>query len=169
MRPELIISGGQTGADQGGLEGAKRIGIETGGYMPKGCRTEAGPRPDLLLLYNMKEHPSDLYPPRTRANAELADATVWFGKTNSAGYVCTFNAVERYGKKWLENPTYEQLAQWCIDWKVKILNVAGNRESRNIGLHAKTADTIVSAFGPEMVRETWRKLQSQADREEADL
>ena len=32
---ELVISGGQTGADQAGWRSAKKAGIATGGYMPK--------------------------------------------------------------------------------------------------------------------------------------
>ena len=30
----MIVSGGQTGADQGGLEAAKEAGIRTGGWAP---------------------------------------------------------------------------------------------------------------------------------------
>jgi hypothetical protein len=33
---ERVISGGQTGADQAGLAAAKRLGVPTGGFMPKG-------------------------------------------------------------------------------------------------------------------------------------
>lgn len=33
---ERIISGGQTGVDQGALEAAKMLGIATGGWMPSG-------------------------------------------------------------------------------------------------------------------------------------
>jgi Circularly permutated YpsA SLOG family len=39
MLLKKIISGGQTGADQAGLRTAKRLGIETGGWMPQGWRT----------------------------------------------------------------------------------------------------------------------------------
>ena len=39
-RPSKIISGGQTGADMGGLLAAKDLGIRTGGWMPKGWLTE---------------------------------------------------------------------------------------------------------------------------------
>ena len=46
---ERVISGGQTGADQAGLAVAKRLGIPTGGCMPKGWLTEAGPRPDFAV------------------------------------------------------------------------------------------------------------------------
>eukprot|EP01119_Soliformovum_irregulare_P004445 TRINITY_DN15449_c0_g1_i2.p1 TRINITY_DN15449_c0_g1~~TRINITY_DN15449_c0_g1_i2.p1 ORF type:complete len:100 (-),score=8.00 TRINITY_DN15449_c0_g1_i2:86-385(-) len=41
-----IISGGQTGADRGGLIAGKNLGIQTGGYMPKGfkCDDDDGAR-----------------------------------------------------------------------------------------------------------------------------
>jgi hypothetical protein len=40
-----VISGGQTGADQGGLRAARACGIPTSGWAPKGWMTEAGPAP----------------------------------------------------------------------------------------------------------------------------
>jgi hypothetical protein len=40
---ELVISGGQTGADQGGLRATRACGIPTGGWAPRGWLTEAGP------------------------------------------------------------------------------------------------------------------------------
>ena len=47
---ECIISGGQTGADQGGLLAARKSGIQTGGWCPLGWRTELGPAPWLAVL-----------------------------------------------------------------------------------------------------------------------
>ncbi len=44
---ECCISGGQSGADFGGLLAAKRCGIPTGGKIPKGFLTENGPKPEL--------------------------------------------------------------------------------------------------------------------------
>lgn len=40
----LIISGGQTGADQAGWRAARRCGLATGGRMPREFETEDGPR-----------------------------------------------------------------------------------------------------------------------------
>jgi hypothetical protein len=37
---ERVISGGQTGADQGGLRAARACGIPTGGWAPRGWLTE---------------------------------------------------------------------------------------------------------------------------------
>ena len=44
MKIFKIISGGQTGADKGGLIAAKKANIKTGGIAPKGFMTEAGKR-----------------------------------------------------------------------------------------------------------------------------
>jgi hypothetical protein len=43
-----VISGGQTGADQGGLVAARTLKIETGGTAAKGWLTEDGPKRKLL-------------------------------------------------------------------------------------------------------------------------
>jgi hypothetical protein len=58
---QRIISGGQTGADQAGLEAAERLGIPTGGFMPKGFHTETGPRPVLAARYGLVETATEDY------------------------------------------------------------------------------------------------------------
>jgi Circularly permutated YpsA SLOG family len=40
---ERVITGGQTGADQGGLRAARACGVPTAGWAPRGWLTEAGP------------------------------------------------------------------------------------------------------------------------------
>jgi hypothetical protein len=40
--PERVISGGQTGADRGGLDAALELGIACGGCCPKGRKAEDG-------------------------------------------------------------------------------------------------------------------------------
>jgi len=41
-----IISGGQTGADQGAIDAAIKYSFLYGGWIPKGRLTENGPLPD---------------------------------------------------------------------------------------------------------------------------
>lgn len=60
-----IISGGQTGADQGGLSAAIILNIKTGGTAPKGYRTQAGSASWLNKL-GLLEHSSSDYAPRTQ-------------------------------------------------------------------------------------------------------
>jgi hypothetical protein len=45
-----IISGGQTGADQGALYAAIGLDIPHGGWVPKGGKTEGGPVKLLSIL-----------------------------------------------------------------------------------------------------------------------
>ncbi len=58
-----IISGGQTGADRAALDAAIKMGIDHGGWIPKGRKTEDGVFPDkngrlhipLLTIYGQYE------------------------------------------------------------------------------------------------------------------
>ena len=142
-----IVSGGQTGADQGGLEAGKYLGLETGGWMPKNFMTEDGPRPDFVARYGVREHSSPRYPPRTTANVRDAQATVWFGKTGSAGYRCASAACNKYERRLLVVCSPKDLRDFIEAHRIRILNVAGNRESKNPGLRELVIRTFLEAFG----------------------
>jgi len=71
-----VISGGQTGVDQAGLDAAKFHGIETGGWMPGRWTTLNGPKPGYAEKYGMVEHKSVGYAPRTKQNIFDSDATL---------------------------------------------------------------------------------------------
>lgn len=146
MKPKKIISGGQTGADQGALVAARQLGIETGGWMPLGARTEAGCCPALLELYGLKEDSSPEYPPRTRKNVRDSDATAWFGTLKSAGHHCTKKACDEYERPFKVIRSPEQLQRFVAEFNVEVLNCAGNRQSTNRGIHRWTAELIIEAF-----------------------
>src|SRR3546814_16533072 len=74
----LVISGGQTGADQGGLLGARDAGVRTGGTVPKGWRTEDGAA-SWLAEFGLVAGQGKSYSARTRANAAASAGTVLFG------------------------------------------------------------------------------------------
>jgi hypothetical protein len=99
---DLVISGGQTGADQAGWRAAKAAGIPTGGWMPKGFLTEVGARPEFAELYGARDLESPDYPARTRANVAMADGLIWFGDTTSPGGKLTLRlARERRIPTWI--------------------------------------------------------------------
>ena len=132
-----IISGGQTGADQAGLAVAKRLGIPTGGFVPKGFLTEAGPRPDLAAEYGLEETDTAAYPERTERNVRLADGTVVFGDARSPGSMLTIRLCRRHGRPCLTIPpdaapdqAARQLRAWLDEHRIATLNVAGNRASQ---------------------------------------
>ncbi len=101
---ERIISGGQTGIDQLGLDVAYSLGIPTGGTAPKGYLTENGPNSLSRELYGLTEHTSASYPPRTRANGQQSDGSVIFGRL-SGGTKLTLETCGKEGKPHLVNPT----------------------------------------------------------------
>jgi Circularly permutated YpsA SLOG family len=150
-----VISGGQTGVDQAALRAAKACGLQTGGYAPKGYRTDDGPNGRLLRFYGLREHPSPYYPPRTHQNVIDSDATLILGNPTSAG--CTLTA--RYARE-ANRPCYclrwvkgsieffeaPSIKAWLQQAKPTILNVAGNRESTNPGIGKWSGDLLMHIF-----------------------
>lgn len=140
-----IISGGQTGADRGGLEAGRRLGIETGGTVPRGYRTENGPDPT-LKDFGMVEHCSRNFHPRTVQNVEDSDGTVWFGMTDTPGALATLRAAVALDRPLLLNPLPGVLREWIAINNINILNVAGNRESLHPGLCQEVEAYIINEF-----------------------
>ena len=81
-----IISGGQTGADQGGLEAAKSLNIKTAGWAPVDFMTNKGPDPSLANMYGLKaikrttemSAKSKGYAKRDKMNVNLCDVFIGF-------------------------------------------------------------------------------------------
>lgn len=74
-----IVSGGQTGVDQGALDAALELGFACGGWCPAGRRAENGTVP---LRYPLREMESGGYWQRSRRNIEDSDGTLilYFGE-----------------------------------------------------------------------------------------
>lgn len=67
-----ICCGGQSGADFAGWRAALITGLETYGVMPKGFKTEDGPKSE-YVKYGATEHKSSDYGPRTYENIKNSD------------------------------------------------------------------------------------------------
>lgn len=147
-----VISGGQTGADIGGIRAAQACGIVTGGWLPKGCITQEGCKPNLLSEFGMLEHDKSGYPPRTEANVRDSDATIRLATNlKSRGETCTLSAIKWYKKPYLDvdmkkpRPV-EEVVNWILQENVKILNVAGNAESTSPGIGAAVENYLGQIF-----------------------
>ena len=149
MKLSKIISGGQTGADQGAIYGAHAAGFPTGGTAPGGFRTEVGPNPG-LARYGLVESNWRAYSVRTFKNVADADATVIFSEYESPGTRCTRNAAIRCEKPYIivdplrQAPAHAaaRIARFCREENVHTLNVAGHRESKAKGIQHYVARTI---------------------------
>lgn len=142
-----VISGFQTGADLGGIIAAYNFGIETGGHIPKGFLTEYGPKPE-LAQFGAIEHSSDKYPPRTFENAKNSDGTIRFASNfNSGGERCTLKAIKQYNKPYIDVDVIapiddKEVIEWIVKNQIKVLNVAGNRESTSPGIFKFTKNYL---------------------------
>jgi hypothetical protein len=152
MGLERVISGGQTGADRAALAAAKAAGIPTGGWMPRGFRALDGPRPEFAELYGLREHASDLYPPRTALNVKESDATLRFATDwDSSGELLTLAMCQRYLRPHLDvtpgGPvTPAGVAAWLASNRVRVLNVAGNAERTSPGIEEFVATFLAEVF-----------------------
>lgn len=144
-----VISGGQTGADQAGLRAAAASGLETGGVAPKGWLTEDGPAP-WLADYGLTECQTEGYPARTEANVRGSDATLWIGDPRTPGGRATLGTAKMWGKPYavvtpgVTCPSFA--AQLVRNSEARVLNIAGNRESKNPGCGAAAEQFLAEVF-----------------------
>ena len=149
--PESIVSGGQTGVDQGALDAAIALDIDHGGWCPAGRITEDGTVPE---RFQLKEHASAYYPDRTAQNVIDSDATlILYRKKLSGGTALTRKICRREGKPFLSvaiddpaNAT-EQIVSWLGLVRPTVLNVAGPRESNAMGIHEETRLLLTIILG----------------------
>ena len=138
MTVARIVSGGQTGADRGGLEAAIHCGLPYGGWCPKGRKSEDGTIPAKYILQEMN---TPDYLARTEANVVDSDATLIFTAGRlEGGSLKTSQFAVNYSKPCLHIDTSavrrgEAVVQ-IVDWLARVcprdcvLNVAGSRASK---------------------------------------
>jgi hypothetical protein len=131
--PWRIVSGGQTGVDRAALDVAISVGIPCGGWCPRGRRAEDGTLP---ARYHMYETPSAGYTQRTEWNVRDSDGTLVLSSGSlEGGSLLTAEVAERYRRPLLvADPRLVDPAEvrsWIDAERIRILNVAGPRASRD--------------------------------------
>jgi hypothetical protein len=135
-----VMSGGQTGVDRGALEGARDMGVKTKGYASYNFMTENGSDPTLKEFGLIDSGRN--YKGRTELNAQWSDGTIWIGKQDSAGYIATRNACNKFNRKFIHHTSVNDTITIIHKFGWSTINFAGSRESRNIGIQ-ETARKIV--------------------------
>ena len=150
-RLDKIVSGGQTGADRAGLDAAMDAGIRVGGYCPKGRLAEDGTVPD---RYPLTELAKSGYPARTEKNVVESHGTLILniGKL-TGGTKLTVECARKHSKPFLiiqidGQPSAESVINWISENNLRVLNVAGPRESKCPGLHARSVAFLREVFSP---------------------
>lgn len=144
---QKFVSGGQTGVDRAALDAARRLRLSQGGWCPRGRRAEDGPIPS---WYPLRETPSRSYDQRTRWNVRDSDGTLIINRGPlDGGTLLTF----ALARKTFAKPVYVQQVERRLDrrrfrvWlrrkRIRILNVAGPRESKRPGIYKQAAEVIL--------------------------
>lgn len=148
---EKIVSGGQTGADRAGLDVAMKVGLPVGGYCPKGRLAEDGTVPE---CYPLIELTKGGYSVRTERNVIESDGTLIFniGKL-TGGTRLTVECARKHNKPHLviqldatRRPNVATLSEWLDQNNIRVLNVAGPRESKTPGVHRLVCQYLEEFF-----------------------
>lgn len=149
---ERIVSGGQTGVDRAGLDVAIAWGIEHGGWCPRGRRAEDGRIP---ACYRLTETDSSDYAVRTEQNVNDSDGTlILYLAELRGGTELTYRLAQKNGKPSLLvdlcNPeSIEDVRQWLLDQRIRVLNIAGPRASQNGDIYELARVYLESVLSPQ--------------------
>ena len=145
-----IVSGGQTGVDRAALDAALELGLETGGWCPKGRLAEDGVIPQ---RYPLRECHSSDYSVRTEWNVRDSDGTlILYDTALEGGTLLTLELAKQLEKSHRVIQLKETdrlvspLIEWILDNQIRVLNVAGPRESNSPGIYNRAHDFLLILF-----------------------
>lgn len=148
---QKIVSGGQTGVDRAALDVAIFLEIEHGGWCPLGRRAEDGRIP---AVYRLKQTRSKQYSARTEQNVVDSDGTcILYRQQTTGGTELTRKLAIKHNRPLIcidlnvaEEKELEELNSWLKNHGIKVLNIAGPRESTCPGIMNQTERFLLKAF-----------------------
>ena len=148
-----IVSGGQTGVDQAALDAARELGLEYGGYVPRGRWTEDGPLPAEYegMVETEGRHPAA----RTKRNVRESNATLIISRGEcEGGTLLTLLTAQGSSKPHLhvdlaqtsDAEAAASVREWLLHIRPRTLNVAGPRASKDACIYAETKAILLEAL-----------------------
>lgn len=144
-----IVSGGQTGVDRGALDAAIDLGLEHGGWCPRGRLAEDGRIPG---RYQLRQTKSAEYRVRTEQNVIDSDGTLilyrdrLFGGTELTRRLALKHQKPHCVVDLARDADVTTVRQWVAEHSIGVLNVAGPRESSLPGIDAEAREFVCSVF-----------------------
>lgn len=150
---EKIISGGQTGVDRAALDAAIKLNIPHGGWCPKGRLAEL--ETTIPKKYLLKETATSDFSERTKLNIQDSDGTLIFvpslplpASINDGTKLTEQEALARKKPHLIIDLSKEinihLITEWIKTQEIKILNIAGPRESLSPGIYQKTLEVLTT-------------------------
>lgn len=142
-----IVSGGQTGVDRAALDSAIRFRLSCGGWCPRHRLAEDGAIP---AKYPLRETTTEQIDVRTELNVLDSDATLILAvgtPRDGTGFteVCAKHHQKPCLVVDLDNPIQtEEVRAWIQTYQIRILNVAGPRESERPGCIYRAASEFLT-------------------------
>lgn len=150
---KVIVSGGQTGTDRAALDVAIELNIAHRGWCPKGRIAEDGIIPE---KYHLQETETGDYSERTKLNIRDTEGTIIFVPSTpikvTDGTMLTIKEVYERKKPHLiidvsQNKNINNLMEkWVAKNNIKILNVAGSRESQHPSIYEEVKEILRQAL-----------------------
>lgn len=146
-----VVSGGQTGVDRAALDVGLELGLEVGGWCPRGRWAEDGPIP---ARYPLIETRSPEVHVRTQRNVECSTATLVLSRGSPIGGTrYTVEIAQSMCRPLLVVDLFDHskdavaaIVRWLEDVRPEVLNVAGPRESGAPGITDEAMHTLRLAF-----------------------
>ena len=143
-----IVTGGQTGVDRAALDTALSLFLPVRGWCPRGRLAEDGTIPS---VYPLQETTSTDYAVRTEWNVRDSDGTIILAYEPLAGGTkLTADLAHKYNRPILvldalsfSKDDIDRFHRWTQENHIRILNVAGPRESAKPGVIYKRAQDIL--------------------------
>ena len=141
-----IVSGGQTGVDRAALDVAIAWGMDYGGWIPSDRSAEDGIIPARYTELKVTHRPESAY--RTEQNVKDSDGTLILSPSDLVGgSLLTKQFAMDFGRPVLcvklcdvcTQDQVEVVASWVKSNNISVLNIAGPRESEEIGVYEKSS------------------------------
>ena len=145
-----IISGGQTGVDRAALDVAIELGLPHGGWCPMGRLAEDGFIP---VRYRLRQTISPQYAFRTERNVVDSDGTlILYRRELTGGTELTARFCRIHHKpSWMIDVDRERddsaFHTWFNEQRIRVLNVAGPRESTAPGIGDTARELLRQLLG----------------------
>lgn len=145
-----IVSGGQTGVDRAALDVAIELNLPHGGWCPQGRRAEDGV---IATKYQLQETKSRQYAVRTRWNVRDSDATLIIAREPlQGGTALTAEIAQSLDRPCLvvapsTSGNVTRVRKWIDTHSIRVLNVAGPRESSEPGIYDRALEFLRRLLG----------------------